>query len=409
MNPTRPTKIIQIITRLNIGGPAVYAFSLIDELSKAKYQNILVCGTVETGEGDMTCLAKDKGIQVIIIPKLGREISLINDLKSFLSLRKIIKQFKPDIVHTHTAKAGTLGRMAAMSLNLIAPFRKKIKTVHTFHGHVFHSYFKPLKTFVILLIERFLAKFTDRIITISSSQREDICHRFKIACKKKVQIIPLGFNLSSYKDCNQYREIVRKEYLFDKSSDKILVGMIGRLSAIKNHKLLFEAIKFLKDIDRIKEFQFIIIGDGELRETLIKNTADLGIEEAVIFTGWQKEMPCYYSALDAVVLTSKNEGTPVTLIEAMAASKPIIATAVGGVPDLLGKVEKKNIHDIQFLEKGILIPSGNSKALAYALLSLLENEEEMNKRSLRASQFVFEKHSIKKILDNMKLLYEELL
>ena len=185
----RPVRILRLIARLNIGGPAIQAILLSSELPRDQYQTLLVCGSLGPGEGDMTYLALDKGIHRFNIKELGRNISLLDDLKSLFIIRKIIKRFKPDILHTHTAKAGTLGRLAVLSLRASIFTSKKIKVFHTFHGHTFHSYFNALKTFIFIQVERFLARFTDRIIVVSNQQKEDICSTFRIADEKKVQII----------------------------------------------------------------------------------------------------------------------------------------------------------------------------------------------------------------------------
>ena len=194
----RPIRILRVIARLNIGGPAIQAITLSGELSRDQYQTLLVCGSLSPGEGDMTYLARDKGVHRFIIKELGRNISLLDDLKSFFIIRKIIKRFKPDILHTHTAKAGTLGRLAALSLRAPVIKSRKIRVFHTFHGHTFHSYFNRLKTFIFILVERFLGLFSDRIIVVSEQQKKDICDIYKIAPEKKVQVIRLGFDLSAY-------------------------------------------------------------------------------------------------------------------------------------------------------------------------------------------------------------------
>ncbi|MGB9439631.1 MAG: glycosyltransferase, partial [Desulfobacterales bacterium] len=327
----RPIRILRLIARLNIGGPAIQAITLSSELAGDQYQTLLVCGSLSPGEGDMTYLAIEKGVRRFIVKELGRNISLLDDLKSLFIIRKIIKRFKPDILHTHTAKAGTLGRLAVLSLRVPIFSSKTIRVFHTFHGHTFHSYFNRLKTFIFILVERFLARFTDSIIVVSEQQKEDICDTFKIADEKKVQVIRLGFDLSVYEKNEPKEKTLVKNSGFCKSPDSLRVGIVGRMTPIKNHFMLLEAINYLRMSAKIDRFKFIVVGDGELKTILMKEAEKLNVKDAISFRGWQKDMPAVYSELDIVVLTSKNEGTPVAIIEAMAASRPVVATAVGGV------------------------------------------------------------------------------
>ena len=222
----RPIRILRLIARLNIGGPAIQAITLSSELSMDQYQTLLVCGSLSPGEGDMAYLALDKGVHRFIIKELGRNISLLDDLKSFFILRKIIKRFKPDILHTHTAKAGTLGRLAVLSLRTPFLLSKDIRVYHTFHGHTFHSYFNRLKTFIFILVEKFLARFTDSIIVVSEQQKEDICEIFKIADEKKVQVIRLGFDLSEYEKIAPHRKVSLPNSKHRKNPEPLRVGIL---------------------------------------------------------------------------------------------------------------------------------------------------------------------------------------
>jgi glycosyltransferase involved in cell wall biosynthesis len=402
----RPIRILRLIARLNIGGPAIQAITLSSELSRNQYQTLLVCGSLSPGEGDMTYLANDKGVHRFIIKELGRNISLMDDLKSFFILRKIIKRFKPDILHTHTAKAGALGRLAVLSLRTPFLLSKDIRVYHTFHGHTFHSYFSRLKTFIFILAEKFLARFTDSIIVVSEQQKEDICETFKIADEKKVQVIRLGFDLSAYEKIAPHRKVSLPNNDHRKNPEPLRVGIVGRLTPIKNHSMLLEAINYLSVSAKLDRFKFIVIGDGELKTMLIKEAEKLNVKEAISFRGWQKDMPAIYSELDIVVLTSKNEGTPVAIIEAMAASRPVVTTAVGGVPDLIGSVMEKKPGGFQIGKRGLILPSGNAEALAGALLFVLENREELKPMIQCAKEFVFASFSQQRLLNDIKTLYE---
>ncbi len=402
----RPIRILRLIARLNIGGPAIQAITLSSELPGDRYQTLLVCGSLGPGEGDMTYLAVDKWLHRFVVKELGRNISLLDDLKSLFIIRKIIKHFKPDIVHTHTAKAGTLGRLAVLSLRTPFLLSKKIRVYHTFHGHTFHSYFNRLKTFIFILVERFLARFTDSIIVVSEQQKKDICDTFKIADEKKVQIIRLGFDLSVYEKNKPKERILVKNNDSCKNPESLRVGIVGRLTPIKNHFMLLEAINYLRVSARIDRFKFIVVGDGELKTILMKAAEKLNVRDAISFRGWQKDMPAVYSKLDAVVLTSKNEGTPVAIIEAMAASRPVVATAVGGVPDLIGSVLEKKPDGFQIGERGLILPSENAKALAAALLFVLENRKDLKPMIRRAQEFAVANYSQQRLLNDIKTLYE---
>lgn len=409
MPAIRPIRILRIIARLNIGGPAIQAISLSNDLSKDLYQTLLVCGEVGANEGDMSYLAREKGVKPHIIPELGREISLHNDFKAFMALRRIIKDFKPDIIHTHTAKAGTLGRLAGISLNIFRAPRIRIRLVHIFHGHIFHSYFGFLKTFIFINIEKFLAKLTDRIIVISPLQQYDICQKYRIARPEKVRRIPLGFDLSKFVNQENHNSSIRKRYLPYDSHNTLLVGIIGRLTPVKNHRMLLEAVRFLKDEGNVHFFKFLIVGDGELREDLMHYSRELAVEDSIVFTGWQKEMTSIYEATDIVLLTSLNEGTPVTLIESMAAGKPVVATDVGGVRDLFGVVDEKASNGFKLAQNGILVPSNRGEILASALVFLLKNKEVSKKMAKHAREFVLNRYSMERLVKDTESLYSELI
>jgi len=200
----------------------------------------------------------------------------------------------------------------------------------------------------------------------------------------------------------------REKYLLNGAPDKFFVGTIGRLTQVKNHSLLLNAVMLLKDWGKLGLFRFFIVGDGELRAELENEARNSGIREEIIFAGWHKNMPPVYAAFDAVALTSKNEGTPVTLIEAMAASKPVVATDVGGVRDLLGKIREKRPDRVQLAENGILVPPEDAEALANGLLFLLENRKKIDQMTVNAKNFVSRKYSLKRLVDDIENLYAEL-
>jgi len=402
-----PIKILQIIARLNIGGPAKYAISLSDHFSHDPYQTLLVSGNVSAREGDMGYLAEEKGITPYILPGLGREISPFKDIGSLRTLRRIIKAYNPQIIHTHTAKAGTLGRLAGMSLNIFRAREKRIRLVHTFHGHVFHSYFGFLKTHIFIWIEKFLARFTDKIIVISPLQRQDICSRFKICDPDRVATIPLGFNLSHLGDLENERPEFRNMLFPGDPPDAFWVGIVGRLTAVKNHRMFLDTARILKDRIKDRPVRFFVVGDGELMDELVTYSKGAGLEDSVVFTGWQRDTRRIYGAMDAFVLTSLNEGTPVTLIEAMAAGKPVAATEVGGIPDLFGRVRMFTGDGYKLARHGILVPSEKSDALAKGFL--MENRETRKQLSAEARRFVLSRYGKERVEKDMESLYHNLL
>jgi glycosyltransferase involved in cell wall biosynthesis len=409
MRSSQPIRILRVIARLNIGGPAIQAVSLSDHLSRDGYKTLLVSGKVAPHEGDMAYFAEQRGVKPVILPKMGREINPPGDMKSLIDLRKLIKQFKPHIIHTHTAKAGTIGRLAGMSFNSMLSSSVKMRIVHTFHGHIFHSYFGSLKTRIFICIERFLSRFTDRIIVISPLQQHDICWRYGIVPPEKVRIIPLGFDLSDFESKGADGKEIRQRYMPQENQSVSLVGIIGRLTDVKNHRLLLEAAKRLKAMGEGGHFRFLIVGDGELRQDLIAYARKLGVQHAVIFAGWQKDMPSIYNALDIVALTSLNEGTPVSLIEAMASTRPVVATDVGGVRDLMGVIDQDSKDGYKRAQHGLLVASGDGEGLARALSFLHGNRKVSKVMAKRGREFVLNHYSMERLVKDVKSLYKEIL
>jgi glycosyltransferase involved in cell wall biosynthesis len=352
----------------------------------------------------MQYLAKGAGVAPVSIPALGRSLSPLKDLKAFCELRKIVCRYRPHILHTHTAKAGTLGRLAAMSVG------RKIATVHTFHGHVFHGYFNRWKSALFIWIERVLARFTDRIVVISKSQRREICAVHRIAGPDRVRIVPLGFELEPFRRTNGPAVSQKRSRLSPKGGEKsvFLVGCIGRLTPIKNHPMLIDAMAHLKKEGRLDRLAVAIVGGGELEGMLKTAVLEKGLEDRIRFSGWHQDMPAVYAALDAVVLTSRNEGTPVALIEAMAAGKPVVATDVGGVGDLLGPVTGKHDAGFCFTQRGLLVPPEDHRVLAEALAYLQKQPAAVEEMVDSARQWVFEHHGMDRLTTDLKRLYQEL-
>ncbi|MDR2430928.1 MAG: glycosyltransferase family 4 protein [Candidatus Margulisbacteria bacterium] len=316
-------KVVRIISRLNIGGPAVHVTNLNYYLDKDYgYSSLLVYGSLAAGEGSMEYLARDKNLRAVNVPELGREINPLKDLKTIWRLYKIIRREKPDIVHTHTAKAGLAGRIAAQLAGVPQIY-------HTFHGHIFHSYFGRAKSRLFILIEKILALFTTQIVAISAGQKADLL-AYGIAKPEKITVIPLGFELEKLQNIQNARHW---HSVYNLPPEIILAGIAGRLAPVKNHEYFLEiAARVCAASEQIR---FVIIGGGELRARLENSAADKGLRNKVFFAGFLNEPAKIYGDLDLVVLTSRNEGTPVTLIEALACAKPVISTDAGGVTDLV--------------------------------------------------------------------------
>lgn len=410
-------KIVRVIARLNVGGPARHVVWLTAGLQGADWDSLLVAGTVPPGEEDMGYFAAEHGVEPLLIPEMSREISF----KDALTIWKIYRLFcreSPDVVHTHTAKAGTVGRVAGFLYRWLTPSTllgrpRQCLFVHTYHGHIFHSYYGPLKTRLFLSIEKALARLiTDRIVVVSEQQRREIQERFGVGRPDQFVVIPLGLDTHSFADWRNRRQLFRDE--LGSKSDELLVGIVGRLTEIKNHELFLRAVAILKnrlaDEKSRPRVRFVVIGDGSLRDRLEAQAQGLGLVEDVIFAGSRRDPENFYAALDIVALTSLNEGTPLTLIEAMANARPVIATAVGGVVDLLGDtIEEHQNERYTVCRRGLSIQSNDPVAVAAGLFHLIENPELRTELGNRGIEFVASNYSRERLLDDIKALYKQLL
>ena len=408
-------KVIRIIARLNVGGPARHVVWLAGGLKEC--ETLLVAGTVPEGEDDMSYFAAEAGIRPHFIPEMSREIS-IKDAVTIWKLYRLFRRERPDIVHTHTAKAGTVGRVAGFCYRWLTPAAligrpRRCRFVHTYHGHIFHSYYGALKTRIFLAIEKILARTaTDRIITISPQQFREIHERFGVGRAEQFAVVPLGLDTSVFARWQERRAPARDE-LSASAHDK-LVGIVGRLTEIKNHELFLKAVAHYKGAHKTESekgrVRFIIIGDGQLRRALEEQAAALGILEDVTFTGTRNDPENFYPALDIVVLSSKNEGTPLTLIEAMANSRACVATAVGGVVDLFGKEREENRGKAYTVcERGLLVRAGDAEGLSNAIARLVEDEELRRELGQRGLEFVTRNYSKERLLADIENLYKELM
>lgn len=354
----QPLKTLRLIARLNVGGPARHVILLDQGLQARGYSTLLIHGSVDSSEASLEHLALERSVPTLKISDLGRRLSPLSDLRVLVRLVALMFRERPDVLHTHTAKAGTLGRLAALAYNVAHRRRHRCLVIHTFHGHVLTGYFGRFGSTTARWIERALAGVTDWIVTISARQQRDIADRFGIASSRKVVVIPLGLELEPLLALAGQRPEAKSRFGFN--ADDVVFGYMGRFVPIKDLDTLLRAFALVaQSMDHVR---LLMVGDGELRPHLEALAATLGVGATVCFAGWRLDLACVYSAVDAIVLSSLNEGTPVALIEAMAAGLPVVVTAVGGVPDLVDDGRT-----------GILVPPRQPEQMARAMLTLAKD------------------------------------
>ena len=393
-------RVLRIINRFNLGGPTFNA-ALLTKYMQPDYETMLVGGKEEDSEESSKHILDNLGIEATLVEAMQRDVGLKNDRTAYKEVLKMMRDFKPDIVHTHASKAGAIGRSAGIAYG-------KAKLVHTFHGHVFHSYFSKAKTQLYLNIERALALKTDRIIAISQRQKIELAKKYRICPAKKIEVIPLGFDLEKFnQDRQEKRNSFRKTYHL--KENEIAVGIIGRLVPIKNHNLFLRSFaRAIKKTD--KKVKAFIVGDGSEQGALIelckslelslycKGDNESSLDAQVIFTSWIKDIDWVNAGIDIVALSSLNEGTPVSLIEAQASKKPIITTKVGGVTNV-----------VQPNKTALVVPNDDMKQFEKKLLSLIQNDKLRQQMSEDGWKHVSEKYHYKRLVKDMKQLYHDLL
>lgn len=325
MRIERPIVVLRIIDRLNVGGPALHAILTSAYLDRGRFRTILVYGAIEPQEGDMSYLLDRHDVEAIHLPELSRELRPLRDLRAFVRLYRLMRRQRPHVVHTHKSKAGLLGRLAALAAGV--PVR-----LHTYHGHVLSGYFRRGRTDALILLERFLAHTTTRLITVSEELLRDLSGNFHIAPPERFCVIPLGLDLAGFRHAERAPGAggLRRELGLPESAR--LVGLVGRMVPIKDHALFLRAFAAL---GARPQLHAVLVGGGELEAELRAETARLGGASRVHFLGWRQDLPAIYADLDVLALTSRNEGTPVAVIEALCAGVPVVASAVGGVADVL--------------------------------------------------------------------------
>jgi glycosyltransferase involved in cell wall biosynthesis len=383
-------KILRVIARLNMGGPALHVAYLTEGLTKRGYDTTLVSGSLARGEDSMAFVADARGVEVVRIDELGREISPMRDLLATIRLAKLIRKERPQILHTHTAKAGTVGRAAA----LLAGSRRPPIIVHTFHGHVLRGYFGPLRSLFFRLLERRLAAGTTALIAVSPQVRDDLV-ALGVAPRERFVVIRLGIELDERIAPDQNGRGESRRYL-GIPGDRFAVGWIGRMTAVKRTDDVLVAFKRLRDsgVDAV----LCMVGDGPDRLQLEQRAHELGVARNTVFLGYQEDVAPFYAAFDALVLPSGNEGTPVSVIEALAAELPVVATRVGGVPDV-----------VRDGEDGFLVDAGATDDLADRLAQLARDPALRARMGKQGRERVLPRYAVDRLVDDVDHLYRSLL
>jgi glycosyltransferase involved in cell wall biosynthesis len=391
-----PIRIARIITRLNIGGPSIQAAELSSRLSTRGFDTMLVHGTADPREGDMSYLLArgERPVRSMHVAPLLRSVAPASDISAVRTVYRLLEAFKPAIVHTHTAKAGTVGRLAALLYNRRAGREAPARLVHTYHGHVLEGYFSPARTALFVRIERCLARATDRLVAISPRIRDELVGQHRIGRSEQYRVVPLGFDLQALAAIDDAARACARRALQIPPAATV-VTTVGRLTAIKNQRLFLEVAARVDR--RHPSVIFLIAGDGELRGELEAAAQSLGIAGRVRFLGWRRDLETVYGASDVFVLTSRNEGTPVALIESSAAGVPVISTDVGGVRDV---VENDELG---------LLAAADPDALAGAVDALLADPARCHAIGGRGRAAVLARYGIDRLLDDVEKLYRELL
>lgn len=381
-------RVLRVIGRLNMGGPAHQAALLSGRRFFAdRYETLLVYGSLPEGEASLADLSHEEGATMRYLPDLRQAVRPASDAMALAKLVRIVRRFRPHVVHTHTAKAGFIGRQAALAV------RPRPAIVHTFHGHVLEGYFGPAKARLYLELERALARVSDCLVGVSQATVDDLV-RLGVAPRERFRVLPLGLDLQPLAEIDTgLRSVARGELGID--SGDVLLIFVGRMAPIKRLDVLLRAVAGARlDDPRIR---LALVGDGEERLGLERLARELSIERDVLFLGYRRELRPLFSAADVAVLSSDNEGTPVSLIEAGAAGLPAVATDAGGVREVVGE------------EAGIVVPRGDTEALAAGMTRLAGDADERERRGRAAQERVVERYGAERLLGDIDALYVELL
>jgi glycosyltransferase involved in cell wall biosynthesis len=385
-----PIRVLRVIARLNVGGPALHVAYLTEGLAERGYDTTLVAGSLARGEESMSYVAEGRNVHVEEIADLHREISPLRDVRAVLRLAALIRRLRPTILHTHTAKAGAVGRLAAV---LAGPARPPI-VVHTFHGHVLRGYFNPATTIGFRFLERWLARVTTALVAVSPEVRDDLV-RLGVAPAEKFAVIRLGIGLDERLQADApTRAEVRR--LLGVPADAFVVGWVGRMTAIKRTDDVVRGFRRL--LNQHEEAFLCLVGDGPDRIELERTAHELGVIRNCRFVGYQKDVGRFYQAMDALVLPSANEGTPVSVIEALAAGVPVVATRVGGVPDVV----RDGVD-------GFLVDAGAADDLGDRLADLAAQPDLRKQLGAAGRSRVFDRYAVERLVDDVDRLYQALL
>jgi len=387
---SEPIRVLRLIARLNMGGPALHVSYLTNGLAGRGYETTLAAGSLARGESSMSFVAEELGVKVETIPQLHREISPLYDPLTVARIVGLIRAVRPHILHTHTAKAGAVGRIAAV---LAGEARPPI-VVHTFHGHVLRGYFDPAKTAFFRALERTLARRTTRLVAVSPEVRDDLVG-LGVAPAEKFSVIRLGIDLERRLAASDNGGTALRR-LFGVAADEFVVGWVGRMTAIKRVDDVLLAFRALRE--RGVDARLCLVGDGPDREDVEQRAHDLGIARHTLFVGYQRDVAAYYSFFDAFVLPSANEGTPVSAIESLAAGRPVVATGVGGTPDV-----------VEDGANGMLVAVGDVDAIAAALELLAHDPELRRELGEHGRERVISRYRVERLVDDVDALYRELL
>ena len=379
-------KVVHAIARLNVGGAALSVLELAAGEARRGHDTVVVAGTIPEGEESMEYLADELGVRYVKVPALHRDLEARHDLVAFRELRRLLRTRRPDVLHTHTAKAGALGRAAAA-----IPGGERPRLVHTYHGHVLRGYFSPRRELAFRAIERGLARVTDALVAVSDEVRDDLVG-LGIAPRSKFVVVPYGFDLDARVDLRaETRRRMRAEAAV--GADTLLVGFVGRLTAIKRPLDLVRTIAAVES-----DAVLVVVGDGEERAATEALARQLGIAGRCRFVGYRRDVAAWYGAFDALLLSSANEGTPVVAIEALAAGRPVVATDVGGTSTVVDDGET-----------GLLAPVGDTAALAAALDRLARDEPLRRRMGELGARRVRDRFSTERMVDDVERLYAAIL
>jgi glycosyltransferase involved in cell wall biosynthesis len=380
-------RVLRVIGRLNMGGPTHQAAFLSGRrFHPDRYETLLAYGNLAPGEASLADLAEAEGAEMRFVPQLQQSVKPLADLRALLQLIRIARRYRPQIVDTHTAKAGFLGRLAAMTV------RPRPIIVHTYHGHVLEGYFGKAKSRLYLMLERALARVTDRLVGVSQATVDDLV-RLGVASPDRFEVVHMGLDLAqlAVPDEGARREVRTDLELGD---DDLLLIFVGRLVPIKRLDVLIEALALARRSER--RLRLAVVGDGDQRPGLERQAADLGIGGATSFLGYRRELKPLFSAADIAVLSSDNEGTPVSLIEAAASGLPAVATDVGGVDEVVTA------------DTGTLVPAGDSRAFAEALVRMADDGERREHAGARARDLALANFSAERLVRDVDRLYGNL-